>query len=65
MKNWERLTTCYDFLRERWKHPRTSNVVEFPLSRVSLRRGASKRFLYQFNATCVIRQTTMVVGIRF
>jgi hypothetical protein len=27
----------YDFLRERWKHLRTCNIVESPFSRVRLR----------------------------
>jgi transposase-like protein len=35
VENWERLTTYYDFPRERWKHLRASNIVESPFSRVT------------------------------
>ena len=37
VENWKRLTMYYDFPRERWKHLRTSNIVESPFSRVRLR----------------------------
>jgi len=60
VRNWERLTTYYDFPREHWKHLRTSNVVESPFSRVRLRTGASRRFKSQLNATCLIWKTLMI-----
>lgn len=65
VENWERLTTYYDFPREHWKHLRTSNVVESPLSRVRLRTTASRRFKSQINATCLIWKTLMVAELSF
>ncbi len=64
-RNWERLTTYYDFPREHWKHLRTSNVVESPFARVRLRTGASRRFKSQVNATCLIWKTLMIAESTF
>ena len=49
----------------RWKHLRTSNVVESPFSRVRLRTEASRRFKSQVNATCLIWKTMMVAEMSF
>jgi putative transposase len=65
VENWERLTTYYNFLRGHWKHLRTSNIVESPFSRVPLRSAAARRFISQFNATCLIWKTRMVAEISF
>jgi transposase-like protein len=34
LENWKRLTTYYDFPREQWKYLSTSQLVEWPFSRV-------------------------------
>lgn len=65
VENWEPLTTYYDYPREHWKHPRTSNIVESPFSRVRLRTAASRRFKSQINATCLIWKTMMVAQMSF
>lgn len=65
VENWDRLTAYYDFPREHWKHLRTSNVVEYPFSRVRLRTAASRRFKSQVNATCLIWKTMMIAELSF
>ncbi len=43
-RDWERMTTYYDFPKEHWVHLRTTNVIESPFAAVRLRTDASKRF---------------------
>lgn len=43
-RDWERMTTYYDFPKEHWRHLRTTNVIESPFAAVRLRTDASKRF---------------------
>lgn len=64
-KDWEMLTTFYDFPEEHWKHLRTSNVVESPFAALRLRTGAAKRFKVVANATMLIWRVLRVVERRF
>lgn len=64
-KDWETLTTFYDFPAEHWKHLRTSNVVESPFAALRLRTGAAKRFKVVANATMLIWRVLRVVERRF
>ena len=64
-KDWETLTTFYDFPAEHWKHLRTSNVVESPFAALRLRPGAAKRFKVVANATMLIWRVLRVVERRF
>jgi transposase-like protein len=43
-RDWERMTTYYDFPKEHWVHLRTTNIIESPFAQVRLRTDASKRF---------------------
>ena len=64
-KDWEALTTFYDFPAEHWKHLRTSNVVESPFASLRLRTGAAKRFKVVANASMLIWRVLRVVERRF
>ncbi len=64
-KDWEELTTFYDFPEEHWKHLRTSNPVESPFAALRLRTGAAKRFKVKENATMLIWRVLRVVESRF
>ncbi len=64
-RDWETLTTFYDFPEEHWKHLRTSNVVESPFAALRLRTGAAKRFKVVANATMLIWRVLRVVETRF
>jgi putative transposase len=43
-RDWERMTTFFDFPKEHWIHLRTTNIIESPFAAVRLRTDASKRF---------------------
>ncbi len=64
-RDWDQLTTFYDFPEEHWKHLRTSNVVESPFAALRLRTGAAKRFKVVANATVLIWRVLRVVERRF
>ena len=64
-KDWDHLTTFYDFPAEHWKHLRTSNVVESPFATLRLRTGAARRFKVVANATMLIWRVLRVVERRF
>ena len=64
-RDWEALTTFYDFPAEHWKHLRTSTVVESPFATLRLRTGAAKRFKVVANATMLIWRVLRVVERRF
>src|SRR5215470_610093 len=64
-RDWERMTTFYDFPKEHWKHLRTTNVVESPFATVRLRTTAAKRYKKVPNATAVIWKTLLVAEKSF
>lgn len=64
-RDWERMTTYYDFPKEHWKHIRTTNIVESPFAAVRLRTGAAKRFKKIENATALIWKMLLVVEQNF
>ena len=64
-EDWERLVTFYAFPKERWKHLRTTNVVESPFAAVRLRTAAAKRFKKVENATAIIWKTLLVAEQTF
>lgn len=64
-RDWDRMTTFYNFPKEHWKHLRTSNIVESPFAAVRLRTGAARRFKKVLNATALIWKVLMVVEKRF
>jgi transposase-like protein len=52
--DWERLVTFYQFPKDRWRHLRTTNVVESPFAAVRLRTTAGKRYKRVESATALI-----------
>jgi len=54
LRDWDRLVTFYSFLREHWRHLRTTNIVDSPFSSVRLRTDASRRYKRVEGATAVI-----------
>lgn len=64
-RDWDALTTFYDFPQEHWKHIRTTNVVESPFAALRLRTGAAKRFKVVANATMFIWRVLRVRESRF
>ncbi len=59
------MVTFYDFLREHWKHLRTTNVVESPFAPVRLRTTAAKRYKKVANATALIWKVLLVAERSF
>lgn len=64
-RDWERLTTFYQFPQPHWQHLRTTNPVESPFAAVRLRTNAAKRFKKVANATAVIWKMLMVAEQTF
>ncbi len=64
-RDWDALTTFYDFPEEHWKHIRTTNVVESPFAALRLRTGAAKRFKKVASATMLIWRVLRVGESRF
>ena len=64
-RDWERLTTFYQFPQPHWQHLRTTNPVESPFAAVRLRTDAAKRFKKVANATAVIWKMLMVAEQTF
>jgi putative transposase len=50
LRDWEHLVTFYDLPAERWRHLRTSNVVESVFAGVRLRTDVAKRARVRENA---------------
>jgi len=63
--DWERMVTFYGFPKQRWKHLRTTNVIESPFAAVRLRTTAARRYKKAENATAVIWKVLMVVEKSF
>jgi transposase-like protein len=59
------MVTFYRYPRERWRHPRATNVVESPLTALRLRTAAANRFKRVERATAVIWKMLMVAQTRF
>ncbi len=64
-KDWDALTSFFDFPKEHWKHLRTSNVVESPFASLRLRTDAAKRFKNVSNATVLIWKVLRVAETRW
>ena len=64
-RDWGRMVTFYDFPAERWKHVRTTNVVESPFAALRLRTDAAKRFKRVDRAIAVIWKMLLVAESRF
>lgn len=64
-RDWERMTSFYDFPEDHWIHLRTTNIVESPFASVRLRTDAAKRFKRVPNATALIWKMLLVVEKRF
>lgn len=64
-RDWDRLTTFYQFPQPHWQHLRTTNPVESPFAAVRLRTDAAKRFKKVTNATAVIWKMLMVAEHTF
>jgi len=65
VRDWERMVTFYHFLKEHWKHLRTTNIVESPFAALRLRTDAAKRYRKVGNATAVIWKMLMLAERRF
>ena len=64
-RDWERMVTFYDYLREHWQHLRTANPVESPFASLRLRMDAAKEYKRVDRAIAVIWKMLMVVEKRF
>ena len=64
-RDWDRLTTFYQFPQPHWQHLRTTNPVESPFAAVRLRTDAAKRYKKVANATAVIWKLLMVAEQSF
>lgn len=64
-RDWDRLTTFYQFPQPHWQHLRTTNPVESPFAAVRLRTDAAKRFKKVAHATAVIWKMLMVAQQTF
>jgi len=64
-RDWERMTTFYQFPREHWQHLRTTNPVESPFAALRLRTDAAKRYKRVDRATAVIWKMLLVAEKRF
>lgn len=64
-RDWERMTTFYDFPEDHWIHLRTTNIVESPFASVRLRTDAAKRFKRVSNATALLWKLLRVAEKRF
>lgn len=64
-RDWDRLTTFYQFPQPHWQHLRTTNPVESPFAAVRLRTDAAKRFKKVANATAVIWKLLMIAERTF
>ncbi len=64
-KDWDALTAFFDFPKEHWKHPRTSNVVESPFASLRLRTNAAKRFKVVTSATVLIWKVLRIAESRW
>jgi putative transposase len=59
-RDWDRMTTFFDFPKEHWVHLRTTNIVESPFSAIRLRTDAARRHRRVENATGLIWKLLMV-----
>ena len=64
-RDWDQMTTFYDFPKEHWSHLRTTNIVESPFAALRLRTCASKRFKKVTSASAMIWKMLMVAEQRF
>ncbi len=64
-RDWERMTTYYDFSKEHWCHQRTINPVALPFATLRLRADAAKRYKWVDRAMAVIWKLLMVAKQRF
>jgi transposase-like protein len=65
LDDWDRMVTFYEFRAEHWKHLRTTNIIESPLTPARRRTDASKRFKRVQNATAMIWKVLCVAQKRF
>jgi putative transposase len=65
LRDWERMTTFYNYPKEHWKHLRTTNPVESPFAAVRLRTNAGKRYKKVANATALIWRLLLVAERTF
>jgi transposase-like protein len=64
-RDWERLSSFYQFPKEHWKHLRTTNPIESPFAALRLRTDAAKRYKKVENATAVIFKMLLLTERRF
>jgi transposase-like protein len=64
-RDWDRMTTFFDFPKEHWVHLRTTNIVESPFSAIRLRTDAARRHKRVENATGLIWKLLMVAEKRW
>lgn len=64
-RDWDRMTTFYDFPKEHWGHLKTTNPVESPFAALRLRTDAAKRYRKVDRAVAVIWKMLMVAEQRF
>jgi len=64
-RDWDRMTTFFDFPKEHWVHLRTTNIVESPFSAIRLRTDAARRHKRVENATGLIWKLLMVADKRW
>ena len=59
------MVTFYRFLKEHWRHLRTTNVVESPFAQVRLCTDAAKRYKKVSHAEALIWKILMVAEMKF
>ena len=64
-RDWDRMTTFFDFPKEHWVHLRTTNIVESPFSAIRLRTDADRRHKRVENGTGLIWKLLMVADKRW
>lgn len=43
-RDWERMVTFYEFLKEHRRHIKTTNIIESPLATIMLRKCMARRY---------------------
>ena len=63
--DWERMVIFYDYPKEHWRQPRTTNPVKSPFVGLRLRTDAAGRYKRVDREIAVIRKMLMVAEKRF
>ena len=65
LRDWESFVSFYDFLVERWAHPRTTNPLESVFSAVRLRTDATRRMKRRDSALYLVFKVSLRLSERW